>query len=101
MSKFEIRLADPQDVITAEAPIAGSAKGGNLVFRAGLAPFMDCHDEGEHGSIIFSLPEGNEALRIDPDGKFYINEIRVTSVDAEDVYHALSAWLAVAMPPHK
>lgn len=61
-----------------------TAIGGDIIFSAGTGGgFHDNDSEPIGGKIIFRLPEGKEFMRIEPDGKCFVNGTLVaTDVEA-------------------
>ncbi len=70
-------------------PIMPSAPGGDVSFTVGKGL------RDRHGSFRFCGPNGDEILKIDPDGQFWVGGRLVT----EDllVYEGFRAWLGIAL----
>ena len=68
--------------------------GGDISFTPGAGHKEGVAIPGRDGGIRFNLADGTEAMRIDPDGSFYV---RGNLVDTDQaVYDGFRAWLEVA-----
>lgn len=80
-------------------PIAGpfqaKTDGGDVIFIAGKPGVMPDGSPGKAGHIRFYSYKGEETLRIDPDGAFYVMGEKVDTAMA--VYEAFVAWVNASM----
>jgi hypothetical protein len=68
--------------------------GGDIIFTPGRGAKEGLPIPGRDGRFVFILADGTEAIRIDPDGRFFVRGEHVT--DDREVYDAFRAWVASA-----
>jgi hypothetical protein len=61
-------------------------KGGDVVFTTGTGA-----EDWPDGSFIWKLADGTEAMRIDPDGSFFVKGERAAT--QLEVYEQFKEWL--------
>jgi hypothetical protein len=72
------------------------SRGGSLTFRvgSGYPPGMNA----KHGSFIFELANGDEILRIEGDGKIFVNKEQTT--DNKELVDAFANWVSSSQIAH-
>ena len=92
--------ADSGDVIFCEAPPPPPGRGGDIIFRAGIAgkssggePMHRLPCRGGH--INFNAPDGRTILSLRETGAF-VYGVQVADESAVEVYDAFRSWLEQA-----
>lgn len=86
------KILDDHDGMKIE--MKGPPDGGDIIFTPGKGDKEGLPIPGRDGRIIFMLADGTEALRLDPNGDFFVKGIRV-QLDVE-VYDAFRSWVMKA-----
>lgn len=86
---FSIKAAEPE---------VDHGKGGDFIFiQPGQGWSRNPDHKPEHGSVVFKMGDGTEAMRIEPDGSFKVHGQAVAA--DKSVFQGFSDWLFKCMRP--